>query len=589
MLFSFSPSAHQRACAWKQQERQSKIDALPAVYCAPLSLSEEKIHTLSISQLVAQCRSGNISPSAIMLAYAKKTLIAQEKTNCLTDIMFEESLLIPPVANWGPGVDLDAGANESVNRERSLLGVPISIKDTVDIKGHDTTIGYSKYVGHPASSSSAIVRLLQDAGALVLSKTTVPAGLLALETFSDVFGPTNNPYNPAFSVGASTGGGTALLACGGSKIEIGTDIAGSVRIPAHFCGIWGLKASAGRFPSWGTRSPLPGLEAIPIVASPMAGNLADLREFWKRVVACEPWQYDHTCVPLPWRNVDIHDEGRKLKWGIVWEDSTVPPSPACKRALSMVVAALKKQGHEVVDFHPPSAWEGLKIGYQLLFSDGGHQLKSHLTAGEKLNAAVRALLSMLSLPKLFKRVLAFLSRTSDPAGAELLDIMTTKSTLEVRELVAQRDAYRAAWLDRWVGEGLDFVLTVPMALPALEHGKSEKTGLVCAGYTFLFSVLDYPAGVLPITKVDRALDSLPASFFSPSPLSNSSQPPQPTYDGLSPVAKAVYSVYDADKMHGLPLGVQVIGRRLEEEKVLEGMQVVEDAVREMFGGFDGGV
>jgi Asp-tRNA(Asn)/Glu-tRNA(Gln) amidotransferase A subunit family amidase len=117
---------------------------------------------------------------------------------------------------------------------------------------------------------------------------------LALETSSDIFGRTTNPYNPNHTAGASTGGGGALVACGGSKIEIGTDLAGSVRVPAHFCGIWSLKGSAGRFPMWGSSSSMMGLEGVPIVASPLAGNLADLEEFWKRVVLSEPWRYDHT-------------------------------------------------------------------------------------------------------------------------------------------------------------------------------------------------------------------------------------------------------------------------------------------------------
>ena len=168
------------------------------------------------------------------------------------------------------------------------------LSDTVDIVGHDTTIGYSRNVARPASASSAIVRLLQDAGALVHVKTTVPTGLLALETTSDIFGRTTNPYNPNHTAGASTGGGGALVACGGSKIEIGTDLGGSVRIPAHFCGIWSLKGSAGRFPMWGSFSSMMGLEGVPIVASPLAGNLVDLEEFWKRIVLAEPWRYDHT-------------------------------------------------------------------------------------------------------------------------------------------------------------------------------------------------------------------------------------------------------------------------------------------------------
>ena len=117
--------------AWKQKERQSAIDSLPAIYSTPLSFSEEKIHALSISQLVSQCRSGVTSPAAIMLAYAKKTLVAQEATNCLTEVMFEESLLIPPVANWGPGIDTTNDSNFQV--DRSLMGVPISIKGTKNL------------------------------------------------------------------------------------------------------------------------------------------------------------------------------------------------------------------------------------------------------------------------------------------------------------------------------------------------------------------------------------------------------------------------------------------------------------------------
>jgi hypothetical protein len=124
----FSPTLEQRS-ARKQQERQSTIDTLPANYSTPLSLSEEKIHALSISHLVSQCRSGTITPSAIMTAYAKKTLIGHKATNCVTEVMFEEALLIPPVANWGPGADSDTTINDSVH-ERSLLGVPVSIKGT---------------------------------------------------------------------------------------------------------------------------------------------------------------------------------------------------------------------------------------------------------------------------------------------------------------------------------------------------------------------------------------------------------------------------------------------------------------------------
>ncbi|KNZ73254.1 Acetamidase [Termitomyces sp. J132] len=470
-----------------------------------------------------------------MVAYAKKTVAAHAATNCVTDLMFDEALRIPAVANWPHNTDLDAFDS---TRDRSLLGVPVSIKDTIDIAGHDTTIGYSRNTNHPMASSSAVVRLLQDAGALVHVKTTVPTGLLGLETGSEVYGRTSNPYKSTHTTGASTGGGAALIACGGSKIEIGTDVAGSVRLPAHFCGIWSLKGSAGRFPTWGNQSSMEGLEGLQLVSSPMAGSLEDLDEFWKRVITAKPWEYDHTVGP-------------------------VPITPACKRGLSMVATALRKQGHEVVEFIPPDLERGLNIAYQLLFSDGGEQLRSLLSPGEGLNKVASSVLGLLALPKCFKQFLAYFTQKSDPASASLLRIMHTKSVTELRALTAQRESYRAEWHDSWREKGLDFIITVPHPFPAFKHGESEKVNLMTAGFTTIFSLLDYTAGVLPVTFVDKDLDCLPVDFKAP-----------------SLVASVAYSAYDADGMHGLPLGVQIVGKRLEEERVLEGMKIVQDALKQ---------
>lgn len=176
---------------------------------------------------------------------------------------------------------------------KPLSGVPISLKDCIDIAGHDTTLGYSSRANRPVHSSAPIVRLLQDAGALIHVKTTVPTGLLSFETQSDLFGRTTNPYNPHFSPGASTGGGAALLAYRGSKIEIASDLGGSVRFPAVYCGIYGMKASSGRFPSTGCATSVPGLEGIQ-TTSPMAKDIDDLAQFWERVVNMKPWEYDST-------------------------------------------------------------------------------------------------------------------------------------------------------------------------------------------------------------------------------------------------------------------------------------------------------
>lgn len=235
---------------------------------------DRRILGLSLSQLVAGVQSGKLTPREVGTAFGKKCVAAHEATNCLTDVMLEEGL--SKVRVGGP-----------------LSGVPVGLKDVVDIEGHDTTMGYSAYANHPVSTSAPIVKLLQDAGALLHVKTTVPTGLLSFETESDLFGVTTNPYNPNFSPGASTGGGAALLAYHGSVIEIATDTGGSVRIPAANCGLYAVKSSAYRFPTYGVATCAPGLEATQTVCSPIARNLEDLTEFWKRVVGMKPWEYDH--------------------------------------------------------------------------------------------------------------------------------------------------------------------------------------------------------------------------------------------------------------------------------------------------------
>ncbi|KAF6756371.1 amidase signature domain-containing protein [Ephemerocybe angulata] len=492
MLFSLSASTHQLACKQKQNERQALIDSLPC----------RKIQALSIPQIVSQCDSGSLSPSTILSAYAKKSLRSHKATNCLSDVMFAQALASSSVGGWGPGFDGSDASSTDTIRDRSLLGVPVSIKDTVNVVGHDTTIGYSSNVGKPATTSASI-------SAIVHAKTTVPIGLLSIETTSDVFGTTRNPHNLDFTPGGSSGGGAALP-----------------RFRRHDIGGSGVPGDSHH---GGCATSMKGLEGIPIVSAPMASTLDDLSEFWKRV-----------CVPLPWRSLNLQDEGRKLKWGIMWDDGSIPPTPACRRALSTVAAALRKQGHEVVDFHPPDVVAGLQTGYKLLLADGGHQVASPLQSGESLVGPAVGLLALFNLPRIVKKA----------AGT-----MHPRTLLEDREAIVERDEYRARWHEKWISEGLDFVLT--------------KATLMSVGYTFLFSLLDYTAGVFPVTKVDKDVDALPADFESTA-----------EFKSLNSVAKGAYSVYDAQKMHGLPLGVQIVGRRMEEEKVLEGMKVAVAALNE---------
>lgn len=251
------------------------------------------------------------------------------------------------------------GWAKECKRDGPLAGVPVSVKDvrhtiltessdheldsqTVCVKGYDNCIGYSAWVGHPAVKDSALVCLLRDAGAVPFVKTNIPITLMSFESASDVFGRTTNPHKETHSPGGSTGGEAALLAFGGSRIGIGTDVAGSVRVPAHYSGIYSIKCSTGRFPKTGSGTSAPGQEGVPAVYSPMARTLEDLECFWKAVIGMKPWTYDHTvrfafrkiksriidpterlciqCHPIPWRSVDFRISSGKLKWGVMWDD-----------------------------------------------------------------------------------------------------------------------------------------------------------------------------------------------------------------------------------------------------------------------------
>ncbi|EKM56949.1 uncharacterized protein PHACADRAFT_254364, partial [Phanerochaete carnosa HHB-10118-sp] len=553
-MFSLSSADHTAACARKQQAIADLLTRYAPLYDKPITKKDADLLRLSLVDLAESCTNGELSPSDVLDTYGKKCLAAHTKTNCLTDLMFGEALL-----SYAPN--------------RPLSGVPVSLKDVVDIEGHDTTVGFSSKANRPVSSSAPIVQLLKDAGALVHVKTTVPTGLLSFECASNLFGTTTNPYNAHFSPGASTGGGGALLACGGSKVEIASDIGGSARLPSAYCGVYGMKASSGRFPTLGVQTCAPGLDRIQ-TASPMAKSLDDLQAFWERVVKMKPWEYDHTCVPIPWRSVDFVSEGRKPKWGVIWNDGLITPTPACKRALQLAVDALRQQGHEVVDFEGPDPLEGLTIGFPLTLADGGSSVTFPISSGETINPAISALLTTAKLPSLVKRLVVNCLRWfSSPPGrndayARLIECLHPCSIADERKLSILVEEYRTRWAGAMTEQGVDFILTVPHALPPMPKDGTGTATLLSANYCFLYNILDYPAGVVPTTFVDDKLDVLPPNFIS-----------SKTYARFNDAERAIYSLYDPQSMHGLPLAVQIVGKRFEEEKVLEGMQVVERALK----------
>ncbi|KIJ05346.1 hypothetical protein PAXINDRAFT_21380 [Paxillus involutus ATCC 200175] len=461
MLFSYL--AHRRACDDKQRERAERIASLPEIYHEPLTPQDKQILSQPISSIIASVQTSSLHPSDVLTAYAKRALQAHAQTNCLTEIM------IAPAERWARGA----------KRSGPLAGVPVSLKDMLAVKGYDSCMGYSALCGKPLNYDGAFVRLLRDAGAVPYVKTNTPTTMLSFEATNDVFGVTENPHKKGYSPGGSSGGESALLALGGSRIGVGTDVAGSVRAPSHYSGTYAIKSSMHRFLKTGSMSSMPGQEGIPATHNPMAKTLEDLETFWRAVFQMKPWEYDAS--------------------GVMWDDGVVAPTPACLRALKMVTEALEKEGHETVILNPPSPYEGLQIASQLLLADGGKTASKPLHSFETNDAGMIPAFRALRLPRFIMKIYAWYVRyiRRDPIYAGLVDNFYEKSVAEYYALIARREDYRARWFKVWRGtevegglgdKGVDFILTVPNALPAVPH-RGMRHGWKACGYTFLFNLV----------------------------------------------------------------------------------------------------
>jgi amidase len=205
-------------------------------------------------------------------------------------------------------------------------------------------------------AESELVRELRNLGAILYCKTSVPVTLMSGETANHIIQYTSNPRNRHLSSGGSSGGEGALIALRGSPAGFGTDIGGSIRVPAAFNGVYGLRPSSGRLPYEGAANTMDGQNTILSVVGPMATTPRSLRLLLKAIISQEPWNYDPLALELPWRDV-LESKTRKLIWqsgtskslafAIMRHDGVVQPHPPVKRALYMIEQTLRRQGHKV--------------------------------------------------------------------------------------------------------------------------------------------------------------------------------------------------------------------------------------------------
>jgi len=449
--------------------------------------------------------------------------------------------------------DRERQAAASVADLPPLHGLPITVKDNIEVAGTDSTLGIQARVGQPAQKDAVVVQELRHAGAILLGKTNVPQLLLVQETDNAIFGVTRNPWNSSRTPGGSSGGEAAALASGQSPLGIGTDIGGSLRIPAHFTGICALKPTLDRWSCRGMIGATDGQEMVRAQMGPMARSARDL---WLLMQALKPdrmSQLDPAVSPLPMGG-PVAIKG--LRIGYFVDDGFVTPCAGIQRAVRQAADALSAAGATLVEYQPPAGADLLYLWLAGMTADGARTVGKML-AGEPICRQLKVAHMMAKMPSPVRAAAAaLLERKGERGLAGLLRAAGEKSVSEYWQLTAQRTALRRAEFDAWNARQLDAVICPPHVLPALPIGSSGDLTLTLS-YMFRYVLLNFPAGVVPVTRVrdDETSWTGPRGMFG---------------DKCSEALRG---------SSGLPLGVQVVGRPNREDLVLSAMAAIEEAAQ----------
>ncbi|KAL4811467.1 amidase signature domain-containing protein [Aspergillus unguis] len=499
---------------------------------------------MDIPELVGRMENGSLTAVEVVTAFCKRAAFAHQLSNLLLEIRFNEAI--------EQARELDKYFKKHKRLVGPLHGIPLTLKDQFHIKGLDTSMGFIGWIGtfegkigtgKDRNIDSELVREFQTLGAIPIGKTTLMQSLWAPETNNNMLGYAFNPCNQNLSTGGSSGGEGAMQALRGSAFGIGTDIGGSVSMPASFQGVFSIKPSAGRVSFKDAANTGKGQEVMPTVVGIMGHSVDSLRLIFKSLLGLEPWLYDPYTLPIPWRPEleynPLRELGYKPAFGFLTNDGVITPHPPISRALEIVKEALQIKGHQLVDWDWPHNEETLNIHSSIARGDGCHDVYDavHLS-GEPFAPEITNLF---------------------PNGKPRAPLPLPA----YEQVVTQMKNYRKRYLDYWMSteERTGDRPVEALLSPVTPYAGVLPGKFYPSTYTSSVNVLDYTSIVIPVILVDREIDVV-----------------SPNFKPLNEQDRLNMEYYDPEKYHGAPAAVQLIARRLDEERLLSLAQLVVEAL-----------
>ncbi|TGJ83610.1 hypothetical protein E0Z10_g5130 [Xylaria hypoxylon] len=545
-----------------------------------LTAEDLDITERNVEDLASKLASGEWSAKKVIQAFMRRACLAQQLTNCVTELLPEEALK--------RAAELDDHLASTGKPVGPLHGVPISVKEHIGIKGHDLNGGFVSWVGRVAEEDALILQILRDAGAVFYVRTTQPQTLMHLETSNNLYGTTVNPHNTTLTAGGSSGGEGALVGIRGSVLGIGTDIGGSIRSPAANNGVFGFKPTALRLPVGGWTATMAGSDHIVGTIGPLSTSLEGVSLFVRTILRARPWLREPSLVPVPWKDEDQlgEEEGerRKLRVGVIWDDGVVRPHPPVAAALSRVVEKLKGSDEvEIVDWEcweHNLAWEiivcyGIPLHFRILerlmlcvwiqcyeFSEFGPNYISLTEEPKKRRPFTPLGNHCYPYRNGFSSITHTYENTLRPCDSLLVNIFRIPTLWQAQQ---ERDAYRTSYAALWNERAVDVILC-----PA-GPGVAPKLGTARYwGYTSQWNLLNYPAIVFPTgVKVGGTQEEGDKAHEYPADYK-----PMSEADGYN---YGLWNERGVEGYAGAPVSLQLVGRMYEDEKLLRALKTLLNA------------